>query len=56
MKAASTAMPQAPPSPAVAGMLTGTLSAAAIMRWPVSPPLKKPPWPRISSMTTLSSR
>ena len=36
-------------------MLTGTLSAAAIMRWPVSPALKKPPWPRISSMTTPSS-
>ena len=49
-------MPQAPPSPAVAGRLTGTSSAAAMIRWPVSPPRKKPPWPRISSIATPSSR
>ena len=35
-------MPQAPPSAAVAGRLTGTLSAAAIIRWPVSPAFEEP--------------
>ncbi len=55
MYAASSAIPHAPPSPAVAMTLTGVFVAAAMIRLPTSRVLKNPPCPRISSTRTPSS-